>query len=647
MEKPLHEMSAAMASITSGGKQPRLDRKLLIPSVINAVCVFLTNKHKADEANLNGTAKHSPPKLPNELWQMILWPLEQQDIKNARLAWRRWVDLGFRMLFRPFVFRPDRYDFDRLDRVLEHGLPSGSINSLRFEYGTIDIRTMAKALAYEYMTEYNDQRILNVKELYPGLSTYSEEELELEKTNAVLEYASWAADRNTATRDLASRIEAAFSKLDNLERIEIIYRGVPFKNNLLLTAWVQEIGGNNFGTTNMEFGQIVHSLLKSKSLLKHLSHDKLPVSYFIPECNSNFMLQPSICTELQTLHLTFVATAPPHMKFWEHLGAFLRTAPRLNDLWLGFDSFDARFVEGSGWQQCGTNGYSNWYLPLWKFLGEYHWQQLTILRLEGLVVCEKGLSDFLIRHCKTLRSLDLSSIGLWQGSFQGFLSGVRPFLKLDNFCIRGMLEALHYPDESWDLPSTADDFPDSWSPEYASVMKDFAWDDWASDNVVSGTRTRDLLGLFMQSTTDWPLNIEDAHARGFSHQPSECCAMIMKAIDAHWVDGLRKPLQAWKDFRFRSGEQVNTGREIIESYSDDGFDDHGFDKDGYNGEGVHYRDAPYNFDGAVDPMHPSAAERGILISIVEAISKKAEVSEQIGDYGGVWRRWISIGPKKV
>ena len=112
-----------------------------------------------------------------------------------------------------------------------------------------------------------------------------------------------------------------------------------------------------------------------------------------------------------------------------------------------------------------------WYVPLWKFIGDYHWLELKSLRLDGLVVCEKGLADFLGRHAKTLRSLELFSIALWHGSFRGLLSGLRSSLKLNNFHIWGILRSFHSPHEAWKLRPRFNDIPEWWSSEFTSFME--------------------------------------------------------------------------------------------------------------------------------------------------------------------------------
>jgi hypothetical protein len=126
---------------------------------------------------------------------------------------------------------------------------------------------------------------------------------------------------------------------------------------------------------------------------------------------------------LRTLHLTFDTSTAPHLKFWKNLGSFLQTTPKLKDLTFGFAPFDDGSVQRELWEEFQNP--LEWYVPLWKFIGDHHWQELESLRLDGIVVCEKGLADFLNHHAETLRSLKLFRIGLWHGSFRGMLSGLK------------------------------------------------------------------------------------------------------------------------------------------------------------------------------------------------------------------------------
>jgi hypothetical protein len=66
-----------------------------------------------------------------------------------------------------------------------------------------------------------------------------------------------------------------------------------------------------------------------------------------------------------------------------------------------------------------------WYLPLWKLLGSHAWPQLRSVCLGGLLVCETGLTDLLMRQCSLL-NLQFCNIVLYHGSLKAFFLGSDP-----------------------------------------------------------------------------------------------------------------------------------------------------------------------------------------------------------------------------
>jgi len=91
-----------------------------------------------------------------------------------------------------------------------------------------------------------------------------------------------------------------------------------------------------------------------------------------------------------------------------------------------------------------------------------------------------------------------------------------------------------------------------------------------------------------------------------------------------------EPVESWIDFDFDTYPTSGIiEEEMVEGYDIDRFDDNGFNKDGYNLNGAHHLDAPYEWQGAVDPIHPATAQREILAGVLEHISDKAEITEEI------------------
>lgn len=105
-------------------------------------------------------------------------------------------------------------------------------------------------------------------------------------------------------------------------------------------------------------------------------------------------------------------------KAYQGIANVLLSAPNLEDLRFVLDSMRMNWHDNSfeyaNWQsrECRL---SNMYVTLWKLFGGHTWTKLRKLRIEGFVVCEDGLYDFLARFAPTLKCLELKDIALWQG----------------------------------------------------------------------------------------------------------------------------------------------------------------------------------------------------------------------------------------
>jgi hypothetical protein len=107
------------------------------------------------DASQDLTSKHSPPKMPPELWAKVMSNLEVQDNKAARLAWRVWTGVASRCMFQLFIFKVDRKDFERFDLVAQNPDMKAGIKHFRFEIGTMGIFWMSRRLGRVYMYAVN------------------------------------------------------------------------------------------------------------------------------------------------------------------------------------------------------------------------------------------------------------------------------------------------------------------------------------------------------------------------------------------------------------------------------------------------------------------------------------------------------------
>jgi hypothetical protein len=413
--------------------------------ILNIVATMALKNDKPETATTI-VLKHQPPKMPNELWDKVFQHLPSADIKAVRLTWKAWKDLGARYLFQPFVFRRDRNDFARFERVMNVPALSAGVTRLIFETGAISVIYFLIKLSRAYARNYNEalKPGFEPSDYCPGL-----DELEMENEAAIIEYAEWnnnCFDARQNYRDLEN-LASTLQKLQKLERIDITRKSIGFESELLFAVWLKGCGKDGFKRAIGELTTLLEALDATKGQLKYFTHDKLPATFFAQAPQTLKELAKPF-QYLQTLHLTFDATEVPVVGFWKGLGDFLTSIPRLQDLRMGFIVPDTGVIEPNNWKRTET--VHLWYLPLWKLFGDYFWKDLKSLRLDGLVLCELGLKQLVEKH-PTLGTLELHNIGLWAGTFTGLLSSLREMGFLKKFIASGHLRAFHAQYEAWNF----------------------------------------------------------------------------------------------------------------------------------------------------------------------------------------------------
>ncbi|CAG8972201.1 hypothetical protein HYALB_00007343 [Hymenoscyphus albidus] len=474
------------------------------------------------------------------------------DLKACRLACKRWTEIGFRGLFgSTFVFRRDRMDTERFLYFTTYPRIFSKIDRVIFDYGWNGIANVVSNYASIYASFWNSAT--NLKGVLRDRRTA---QLESQKESHVRNYAS--------------------------QRIA------------------------EFGFLLLGLAHLYRYTLDSNIKLKHLSHDMLPTTFFgRPISELKTLVEPLRC--LQTLHLTFDATEPPTVQFWKGLGFFLASAPQLRNLRYGFDRILYISEEGI-WciRETGPgnlvfnedNAPEKWYAPLWKVLGDYTWAHLEHLRLDGMVLCERGIFSLLCRHSNTLRTLELHQIGLWLGSFENLLLKIRNKLSLTGFGISGHCEGLHSTNESRDFPRIYDPYREIWSPAF-SFWVEQCESHTSGRKFDNGNPVDYSLGAKLKNFIfgdSWP--IMGHHTRKRCTDFPECVLHTEKCIKSCWRDTKRMIDQIWdKDFFIDPGmetppfsEGTEAGQNFTSYYNDDGFDEEECDIHGYNEEGEHYLD---------------------------------------------------------
>lgn len=127
----------------------------------------------------------------------------------------------------------------------------------------------------------------------------------------------------------------------------------------------------------------------------------------------------------------------------------------------------------------------------------------------------------------------------------------------------------------------------------------------------------------------WPLQPSDAielmkHPppfRGGTHK-EKCldCMTTIAEINEAWDAGVDECLHQWPDYR--SPETSGVGEdEIVNFYTQNGFDRWGFEEKGYNDLGQHYLDIPAEWRRAKDPMSRYTAQRMVCERVCNQIAR--------------------------
>lgn len=140
-----------------------------------------------------------------------------------------------------------------------------------------------------------------------------------------------------------------FGKLKSLDRINITPKSSSFTNELLLEAWLLGCNNRYFNRAMKEFVAILMALQQVDLKLNHLSHDQVPILFFVLKKDLLTKLASPL-RHLTSLRLTLDATTSPDTKAWDGLGKFLQAASNLKYLRFGFAPFENGSLNRGTWQ---------------------------------------------------------------------------------------------------------------------------------------------------------------------------------------------------------------------------------------------------------------------------------------------------------
>ncbi|TEY54132.1 hypothetical protein BOTCAL_0242g00020 [Botryotinia calthae] len=379
-----------------------------------------------------------------EIWHQALSYLDTKALKNFRLCSNRFAILGSEHFIQTFAFRFDRLDLEKLEMISrEHPRTLKSVKEIKFEKGFVPIRAMLGVLHKEYRDAFE----------WDAEGRYIlEQNVEIEPigiSDILSEYLAWYTSWNKAAQnyDDITRMTKAFKDLNNATCIRFS-TGIPnFKSEALARAWAKVTLPRAYGGLwkTRELETVMLAAQNSKVKLRRFVHDAVPTIFFLQDLNRLENTLKSF-RDLDSLELLCDRKHSPirgeiTKRFWIGLWKAAQLAPNLETLHLGLV----------------TGGYCNFetyeYAPLRKVLGDFTWPSLTRLRLDNMSLCEKDLTNFLLRHASSLRHLTLTHIYLFRGSFQGLFQALRQGLKLESFHVDGLMHS-SFGRELWHFFST-------------------------------------------------------------------------------------------------------------------------------------------------------------------------------------------------
>lgn len=88
-----------------------------------------------------------------------------------------------------------------------------------------------------------------------------------------------------------------------------------------------------------------------------------------------------------------------------------------------------------------------------------------------MVISETRLLEFINQHAETPKSIEISDMSLWQGSFENLLASLRDTEIFEAFHDWGKLYACHpLTNEHWNTTPEHNIYPDSWTPEFRAFV---------------------------------------------------------------------------------------------------------------------------------------------------------------------------------
>ncbi|TGO19596.1 hypothetical protein BTUL_0003g00500 [Botrytis tulipae] len=387
---------------------------------------------KKSNTIISSAGKNYARTLSTEIWLQTLSYLKTKDLKNFRLSSNQSAMLGSEHFIQTFAFYANRLDLERLEMISrEHPKTLKNVQEIRFEQGFVPIRGMYRVLHKEYRESFKWDAEGRDVEQNAGTEPINIREI-------LSEYLKWYKSWNKAAQNYSdlTKMTKALGGLKNATCIRFSTSIPNFKSEALTHAWAKVTLPKAYRGLwkTRELETVMLAVHNAKVKVRRFVHDSAPSAFFTQHLNQlENTLKPF--RDLESLELLCDGMHRPvrgferSKRFWTGLGKAAQLAPNLETLRLGLL----------------TGGYCDFYIyeyvPLRKVLGNFTWPSLTRLRLDNMTLCEKDLTNLLLRHASSLRHLILSHIYLCRGSFQSLFKVLREGLKLESFHVDGPMRS--------------------------------------------------------------------------------------------------------------------------------------------------------------------------------------------------------------
>ncbi|KAK4450004.1 hypothetical protein QBC34DRAFT_448421 [Podospora aff. communis PSN243] len=367
--------------------------------------------------------------LPVELLRLIFECCDAASIRTLRLVSRYLAEIGYEYLLPPHFDAVEwRDDIKTLHSIASHDRLSSSIRSITFNFSKVDEYHARHASFFQHWLQEPEERSVILQHAWTQYSELEERSRSLPVFHA-----------------RSGMLEESFKRLSNLKELEITYTKCPYDIEVLKEVFLVR------NCRKRDRVQACKNMNAMVSAIRHvqlssLSIDQLPLEIFRQaddrlhwfDCARSF-------ASLSRLDLVLdppTALLPQGLaRSINALGRVLQLSPNLEHLYLGVHNYRSPLEK--------------FRLSFHALLGDFTYEKLTDLKLEGLTLEEEDLRAFLVRHGKTLErlriggrglakphELSMGGVHLHRGTFRSLftsLQGRLPVLK--RFHLEGDIEA--------------------------------------------------------------------------------------------------------------------------------------------------------------------------------------------------------------